>query len=115
MGTFRLELLTYVLAPVYRRIFTEDGHGEMCDTVTDLWAKGERVKALEAIDDGFVMRRSAIGTSDEVKRRYQEYRDLGADAICIFPLPEEDEANVEAGRLRIVTALAPQAVAATRA
>jgi probable F420-dependent oxidoreductase len=115
IGKFRSELLTYVLAPVYRRIFTEDGHGEMCDTVNDLWARGERAAALAAVDDGFVMRRSAIGTADEVKRRYQEYRDLGADAICVFPIPEEDEANVEAGRLRIITALAPQPVAAGRA
>jgi probable F420-dependent oxidoreductase len=114
IGKFRSELLTYVLAPVYRRIFTEDGHGEMCDTVNDLWAKGDRAEALAAVDDGFIMRRSAIGTADEVKRRYQEYRDLGADAICVFPVPEEDEANVEAGRLRVITALAPQPVAAGR-
>jgi probable F420-dependent oxidoreductase len=114
IGKFRAELLTYVLAPVYRRVFTADGHSAMCDRVNDHWAQGDRAGALAAVDDDFVLRRSAIGTADEVRRLYQEYRDLGADAITVFPVPEED-ADVEAGRLRIITALAPGPAPATRA
>jgi len=110
---FRQELLTYVLAPVYRRVFTEDGYGDMCDQVNDLWTKGDRAGALTAVNDDFVLSRSVIGTADECRQRYQAYRNLGADAITVFPVPEED-ADVDEGRLRIITALAPQPVTATR-
>lgn len=110
---FRSELLTYVLAPVYRRIFSADGHGEMCDRVNDLWAKGDREQALAAVNDAFVLSRSAIGTAVECQQRYQAYRDLGVDAITVFPVPEE-EINVDEGRLRIISALAPQLAGAAR-
>jgi probable F420-dependent oxidoreductase len=103
---FRTELLTYVLAPAYRRVFSADGYGDLCDRVNDLWAKGERAAALAAVDDGFVLSRSAIGTADECRRQFQAYRDLGADAIVVFPVPEEDD--VVEGSLRIATALAPR-------
>jgi probable F420-dependent oxidoreductase len=112
---FRSELLTYVLAPVYRRIFTADGYGDMCDQVNDLWAKGDREGALAAVNDEFVLSRSVIGTADECRQQYQAYRARGVDAMTVFPVPEEDGADVDAGRLRIISALAPQPVPATRA
>ena len=84
---YRAELLTYVLSPVYRRVFTQDGYGEACDAVNDKWASGDRAGALAALPDQVVLDHSVIGSETECRTRFQEFRHAGVDNAVVFAMP----------------------------
>ncbi len=102
---YRAELLTYVLAPVYRKVFSDDGYGAICDAANAAWAAGDRAAASAAVPDAMVHDHSVIGTAEECARRFAEFRALGIDNAVVFPVPESAETSRESV-LRTIRALA---------
>lgn len=106
---YQRELLSYVLAPVYQKVFTADGYGEVVAAASSLWAAGERAAALAAIDERMVRDHGVVGTREECAAQFAAFRDAGVDCPVVFPVPES-EADAEAALdsiRRTVIALAP--------
>jgi len=87
---YQREFLTYVMAPVYQRVWSPEGFGPMCAEVERLWRAGERAAALNAIPDGFARDRALIGTSDEVRGRLDAYFDAGMHSAIVMPVARPD-------------------------
>jgi probable F420-dependent oxidoreductase len=105
MPAYRSELLSYVLSPVYRSVFTRDGYGDICDGVNEKWAAGDRGGALAAVSDTMVADHSVIGDEAECRRRFQEFRDVGVDNAVVFAMPG-GAADANEGVLHTVRSLA---------
>jgi probable F420-dependent oxidoreductase len=84
---YRAELLTYVLSPVYRRVFTRDGYGEVCDAVNEKWAAGDRAGAMAAVSDEMVRDHSVIGTEAECRKSFDAFRNAGVHNAVVFAMP----------------------------
>ncbi|MXY71807.1 MAG: LLM class flavin-dependent oxidoreductase, partial [Dehalococcoidia bacterium] len=69
------ELLAYLMAPVYRKIFIEDGFEEDCEVFERRWLARERTEAIEGISEGFVRAHAVVGQSAE------ECRELAAELV----------------------------------
>lgn len=105
---YQRELLQYVLAPVYRRVFTADGYGDLCDEVNALWAAGKRDQALAAITPAFVHDHTVVGPRDECAARLRALRDTGVQNVSLLCLPDNPEDELGSVR-RTIAALAPTA------
>jgi probable F420-dependent oxidoreductase len=103
---YQRELLPYALAPVYRRVFTDDGYGAVCDAVNALWAAGERGPALEAVSADMIRDHTVVGPAAECAERIQALCATGIDCAVLLPLPDNDDDPLESVR-RTITALAP--------
>jgi len=87
---YQREFLTYVMAPVYQRVWSPEGFGPMCAEVERLWRAGERAAALNAIPDGFARDRALIGTPEEVRGRLDAYFDAGMHSAIVMPVARPD-------------------------
>jgi len=103
---YRRELFTYVMAPVYERMFAREGFGDTCREIRALWRAGERERALASVPDELITERTLIGNADHVTKRLDAYAAVGVDTTMVFPvaIPERDYRDDCA---RIITALAP--------
>lgn len=104
----RRELLTYFLAPVYQKVFGEDGYGAEVTAVRDSWAAGEREKALLSVSDRAVEDHSLLGTVEQVQQRVQTLLDCGVDRAILLPIVPD---NLDRGPavIQTVELLAPAA------
>ena len=103
---YQRELLTYVMAPVYQKMFAREGHAELCEQIQSLWRDGERETALATLPETFIRDRTLIGTAEDIRARLVEYQEAGLDSSMIFPVavPTADYFD---DTLRTVEALAP--------
>ena len=103
---YQRELLTYVMAPVYQKMFAREGHAEVCEQIQSLWRDGERETALATLPETFIRDRTLIGTAEDIRARLVEYQEAGLDSSMIFPvaIPTNDYFD---DTLRTVEALAP--------
>ena len=103
---YQRELLTYVMAPVYERMFAREGFGDACVEVQKLWRARERDRALDAIPQALIRERTLVGEAGEVDERLAAYGAAGMDSAMVFPvaIPDEDYAT-DCGR--IIRAMAP--------
>jgi probable F420-dependent oxidoreductase len=106
--SYERELLQYVLAPVYRRVFTADGYGAVCDEVSELWAAGKREQALAALTPEFLRDHTVVGPAVECAARLQALRDTGVQHVALLCLPDNADDPLGSVR-RSITALAPGA------
>lgn len=83
---YRRELLTYVMAPVYQRMFARDGFGDACAEVERLWRGRERAAALAAIPEPLIRERVLVGPKDALAERLAEYAAAGTNSALILPL-----------------------------
>ncbi|HLZ69503.1 MAG TPA: LLM class flavin-dependent oxidoreductase [Dehalococcoidia bacterium] len=105
---YERELIQYALAPVYRRVFSADGYGALCDRVNALWAAGQRAEALAALTPEFLYDHTVVGPPADCAARLQAFRELGVDNVVLLCLP--DNADDPLGSVRhSITALAPVA------
>ncbi|MCY4059190.1 MAG: LLM class F420-dependent oxidoreductase [Gammaproteobacteria bacterium] len=101
---YQRELFTYVMAPVYQRMFAREGYGDACQEIQALWRAGERQRALDSIPPALIRDRTLIGTATEIRGRLQAYADAGMDSTITFPvaIPDRDYLSDTA---RIIEAL----------
>ena len=115
---YQRELLTYVLAPVYQKMFAREGFGPMCTEVERLWKAGERDSALAAVTDTFTRGRLLAGTTTEIGASLDSYFEAGMDSAIIMPIPTpgDDYTDAATGIVRDlggrISARAPVAEAA---
>lgn len=107
---YQRELLTYVMAPVYERMFAREGFGEACAEVQKLWRARERDRALDAIPHALIRERTLVGDAEEIRERLAAYAAAGMDSSMVFPVAIPDEDYV-ADAARIIKAMAPGAAA----
>ena len=101
---YQRELLTYVMAPVYERLFAREGFGEACTAVQALWRARERDKALEAVPEALIRTRTLVGPVEEIDARLDAYATAGMDSAMVFPVAVPD-ADYVADCARIIDAL----------
>ena len=89
---YQRELLTYIMAPVYQRMFAREGWEEACREVQTLWRARERQQALDAVPEALIRERALIGEVDAVRERLAAYAAAGMDSAIATPvaLPDED-------------------------
>ena len=107
---YQRELLTYVMAPVYERMFAREGFGEACAEVQKLWRARERDRALEAIPQALIRERTLVGDAEEIRERLAAYAAVGMNSSMVFPVAIPDE-DYLADAARIIKAMAPGAAA----
>ena len=101
---YQRELFTYVMAPVYQRMFAREGYGDICQEIQALWRAGERQRALDSIPPALIRERTLVGTATEIGSCLRAYADTGVDSTIIFPVavPDRDYLSDTA---RIIEAL----------
>jgi probable F420-dependent oxidoreductase len=93
--SLRRELLSYFTAPVYQKVWRADGYAAEVETVSGLWASGDRAGALSAIPDAFVDAHGIIGTPAECRAKVQRFFDAGVDHAVLFPLAGERDRTAD--------------------
>ena len=101
---YQRELLTYVMAPVYQRMFAREGFADACQEVQALWRARERDTALDAIPPTLIRDRTLIGTAAEIEQRLAAYAAAGMDSTMVFPVAIPDADYVD-DCARIIDAL----------
>ena len=89
---YQRELFTYVMAPVYQRMFAREGFAEACREVQELWRSGDRQRALDSVPPALIRERTLIGSVAEIRERLDAYAAAGADSTIIVPvaIPDRD-------------------------
>ncbi len=105
---YQSELFTYVMAPVYQKMFARGGYGELCDHVQALWAEKRREEALAAVSEDLIKGRALVGAADEIGARLADYEAAGVDSAMVFPV-SIPAADYIPDAKRIVTEMAPHA------
>ena len=83
---YQRELFTYVMAPVYQKMFAREGHGDACREIEGLWRAGERQRALDSVPPALIRERTLIGTVDHIRDRLAAYAKAGTDSTLVFPV-----------------------------
>jgi probable F420-dependent oxidoreductase len=78
----------YVTVDSYREQQTWFGRGELIAETNELWAKGDRKAAIEALPDEAVQAGWMVGTAAECQARIQEYEAAGLDTIILSYLED---------------------------
>ncbi len=89
---YQRELFTYVMAPVYQRMFAREGYADACREIQALWRARERQRALDSIPTALIRERALIGTATEIRTRLEAYAEAGVDSTITFPvaIPDRD-------------------------
>ena len=102
---YQRELFTYVMAPVYQKMFAREGFGDACREIEGLWRAGERERALDSVPPTLIRERALIGTVDDIRERLAAYAEAGTDSTLVFPVAVPGRDYVE-DCTRIIEALA---------
>lgn len=102
----RRELVTYFLAPVYQRVFTEDGYGEDTKAVKAAWASGDRTRAVATISDRAVDDHAVIGTAKQCREKVRALLDVGVNRAVLVPVVSDGPERF-ARSLETIRTLAP--------
>jgi len=89
---YQRELFTYIMSPVYQKMFDREGYGEDCTRIETMWRDKKRDEALNAIPPSLIRDRTLIGEIRDIQTRLQDYLDVGMDSALVFPvaIPSED-------------------------
>ena len=102
------ELLAYLMAPVYRKVFTEDGFAEDCETFERRWLARERAEAIAGISERFVRAHAVVGRSaDECRELAAELVAAGLDEAFLYPIAPGGAPSEQEALLATIRALAP--------
>jgi F420-dependent oxidoreductase-like protein len=88
--TMRGDLITYWSLPFYRAMIERSGFGAEIAAFDAGMKAGDLDKAEEGISERFLEELTAIGSPAEVMAGVTRYRDAGATAPCIGPVPRTD-------------------------
>ena len=103
------ELLAYLMAPVYRKVFIEDGFEEDCEVFERRWLARERTEAIEGISEA-VVRAHAVGgrSAEECREVAAELVAAGLDEGFLYPVAAGGVASKQEAILQTIRALAPR-------
>jgi probable F420-dependent oxidoreductase len=106
---YRRAMTAYLNVPVYRMFQQWLGRGDALRPMHDLWARGDRKGALDAIPDAVVDELGVFGTPEECRTRIQEFCDNGV-TIPIVNLAnlQTDPAKRAAETMTMLRAAAPR-------
>ena len=103
------ELLAYLMAPVYRKVFIEDGFEEDCEVFERRWLARERTEAIEGISEAFVRAHAVVGRSAEECREITAgLVGAGLDEAFLYPIAAGGVASEQEAILETIRALAPR-------
>ena len=103
------ELLAYLMAPVYRKVFIEDGFEEDCETFERRWLARERTEAIAGISEGFVRTHAVVGrNAEECREGAAELVAAGLDEAFLYPIAAAGVASKQEAMLETIRALAPR-------
>ncbi len=102
------ELLAYLMAPVYRRVFIEDGFEEDCELFERRWRARERTEAIAGVSEAFVRAHAVVGRSaEECRETAAGLAAAGLDEAFLYPIAAAGRDKQEA-ILETIRALAPR-------
>lgn len=102
------ELLAYLMAPVYRKVFIEDGFTEDCEMFERRWLAKERTEAIQGISEKFVRAHAVVGKSaDQCHEIAAELAAAGLDEAFLYPIAAAGVPSEQATILETIRALAP--------
>ena len=87
---YQRELLTYVMAPVYQRMFAREGFHDVCSEVERLWRNRQRQEALAAVPDTLIRERALVGSAAEIRERLGVYAAASVASTMVFPVAVPD-------------------------
>ncbi len=103
------ELLAYLMAPVYQRVFTEDGFGEDCEAFVQRWQARARTEAIAGISEAFVRAHAVVGRSaGECHEQAAGLVAAGLDEVLLYPIAPAGAASEQGAVLATIRALAPR-------
>lgn len=104
----RREVMGYVIVPAYRRAFTTQGWGGVCDAAMELWSAGDRAGAAASIPDEMVDALCVAGPAESVVERFDAFRAAGvAEPVAFLFSGQTSPADVVAELEATMSALAP--------
>jgi hypothetical protein len=104
----RREVMSYVTVPAYRKAFGVQGWDEVTTRAMDLWDAGDRKGAAASLPDEFLDTLVIAGDEADVRRRFQAFRDAGADEPVAFLVSGQTDPDAVRAELEATTAaLAP--------
>ena len=106
----RREVMSYVTVPAYRKAFGVQGWDEVTTTAMELWDGGDRKGAAASLPDDFLDTLVLAGDAADVKRRFEAFREAGADEPVAFLVSGQTDPDAVRAELEATTAaLAPGA------
>jgi alkanesulfonate monooxygenase SsuD/methylene tetrahydromethanopterin reductase-like flavin-dependent oxidoreductase (luciferase family) len=104
----RREVMGYVIVDAYRRAFAVQGWGDACAAAMAFWDGGDRKAAAASLPTGMIDSLCLAGTADEVRTRFDGFRDAGVDEPVAFLYSGQREpAGIIAELEATMSALAP--------
>ena len=70
----------------YSSAYSRAGWSEMCTKVQELWTSGDKVAAIQAVEDDFLLSIYMIGTQDMVRARIAAAKDAGINTLRLAPV-----------------------------
>jgi len=86
----REKMAIYVQMPPYNRFFTEAGYPEQAKAIKAAWDRGDRERAVRALDDDMLDEMVIVGDEATVQERLRHVIDQGLDTPMLFPWTEDE-------------------------
>ena len=89
----------YLAVPAYNRFIAAQGFEEEANSVSKLWAEGDRAGALGAVSDRLIESLVLMGPAEKCKERIDSYREAGLDIpVMMFFSTQGEEGSIKAFR-----------------
>ena len=79
----------------YNDAYSRSGWSEASQVVQDLWIKGRREEAANAVPDEMIVQTNLLGTESMVKERLNAYKSAGVTTLKVVPLATSLEKKVQ--------------------
>ena len=86
MLAFQLSAMGSPTMNFYNDAYARGGFQDACTEVRDLWLKGQRAEAVQAVPDEMVLKTSLIGDEAHVRERLDLYRKAGITELTLHPI-----------------------------
>ena len=86
MLAFQLSAMGSPTMNFYNDAYARGGFQDACVKVRDLWLKGQRAEAVQAVPDEMVLKTSLIGDEAHVRDRLDLYRKAGITELMLHPI-----------------------------
>lgn len=106
----RREVMSYVTVPAYRAAFARQGFADACEAAMARWEAGDRKGAAESLPADMIAALVLVGSAEQVRAGFEEFRAAGVDEPIAFPVTGQTEPTKALAELdATLRALAPAA------